>query len=95
MRKATYLRDLTGWIADARLYRVTPSIEFDDYENDREGKTSYIIVSAVVPLLGGGPEVLVFPAMPSGEAINMIEIVGRRGTLDHEEVLSLIAEDIE
>lgn len=67
----TEIRKLAGWTGDARLL---------------ECQGEYYIASAtVVPY--SGPEVLVFPANSNGEVTDWSEIVGGRGTLNHEEFI--------
>jgi hypothetical protein len=81
-KKATFVKNIEGWTADAKLYKVTPSVEH------REGElTAYVIVSAaVVPF--SGPETYIFPANEDGDVLNWGELDGSyRGGLDHEEAL--------
>lgn len=81
---AMFVRYLTDWQSDARLYQVTPPITYRHLGEDTLMPTDYVIVSAIsAPLTG--PETYMFPATEAGEAINHIELDGSfRGALDHE-----------
>jgi len=83
---ATFVRKVTDWRSDARLYRVDPPITYDNWGGGAPKTTDHVIVSAV--LAYSGPETYIFPAMADGEAINMGELDGsQRGDVSHEEAL--------
>lgn len=85
--KAEFVKRLTGWRGDARLFRVSPPVRFTDLE-DRVRETSYVVVSATFAPFTG-PETYIFPADERGEVLDWIELEGSfRGGLDHEKALS-------
>jgi len=43
---------------DQRLYRLSPPLERGGHE--------YVVASAVIPWLGGGPETMIFPSTETG-----------------------------
>lgn len=83
-KTATFVKRV-DWQADAALYRLSESVPVghgwadDDASSKR---TSFVIVSAVNCY--SVPETLIFPATEDGEAINMLEIAGGRGYMDHK-----------
>ena len=100
--RATFVRKLDHWRADARLYKLSAPAPIRDLPDDelldtahdtlvRLGHpdprlTDHVIVSAA-DVESSGPEVLIFPARANGEAIDMSEIGGGRGDLDHEKAI--------
>ena len=85
MKTATFIMKMEGWNGDARLYKVSPSVEYG-WDDDKD-TTKFIIVSAVVAAFSG-PETYIFPASKTGEIISWTEINGsQRGILDHEKAL--------
>lgn len=81
MTTATYLRTLTGFSGDARLFKLSESIQYD------KGETDHVIVSAVVVPFSG-PETYIFPANENGEIAHWGELDGSfRGGLDHAQAL--------
>jgi len=87
---STFVRKLEGWKGDAALYKVEPPVRYSNYDDD-EHETDYVIASSVIALYTG-PETLVFPADQDGEAINMLEIGGGRGPLNHQWALSTLGQ---
>ena len=82
--KATYVRDLGGWLGTARLYKVP---EYKWSNSFEEGTAEYVAVSAVVAL--GGPETFIFPADADGTVLNWLELEGSfHGALDHVRALN-------
>jgi hypothetical protein len=79
---ATFVRRLTGWTGDARLYRVEPPLE---------GYALVVVSATVVPF--SGPETYIFGAKPDAETASDVvadwgELAGSyRGGLDHETAL--------
>jgi hypothetical protein len=72
-KTATFVRNLTGYTGDAKLYNTTDQ--------------GYLIVSAVV-VPYTGPETYIFPADEDGEITDWLELDGSfRGGLDHEAAL--------
>lgn len=84
MKTATFIRELTGWTGEARLYRLSEPLP------DALGKlVHYVIVSATIAPFTG-PETLIFgcdkPA--EGQPSCWGDLVGSyRGGLDHEHAL--------
>lgn len=90
-KTAEFIKNVDGFIGEARLYRVTPPVEYDqpyDDEDPPAKKTNYVVVSSVNALLTG-PETYIFPANEDGEVASWGELDGsQRGTLDHVSVLT-------
>ena len=81
MKSAKFMKQLSDFTGDARLYQLSDFVDYD------EGKTKYIIVSAVVAPYSGS-ETYIFPANKKGEVIDWGELDGSfRGGLDHEQAL--------
>lgn len=75
---ATFLRSLSDWKGDARLYRLEPPAH--------DG-TEYVIASAVRVL--GEPETYTFQATAGGEVTCWLEWDGSfKGELNHEQALA-------
>lgn len=95
MKTATYIRTLTGWRSDARLYRLSERVTGEERREAPAGGSEYrpvqvdhVIVSAVVDV-ASGPETYIFPANNEGEALSMLEMEGSfRGSLDHVAALA-------
>lgn len=72
--KATFIRDITGFTGDAKLYRTTDQ--------------GHVVVSATVVPFGGGPETYIFPADENGKVTDWGELDGSyKGGLDHATAL--------
>jgi hypothetical protein len=83
---ATFVRQVDGWRGDARLYRLSEPIVYNEGDDD-EGVTSYVIVSAVdfPSLFGQVTETYIFPANEDGTTINFGELDGSfKDGCDHE-----------
>lgn len=66
------------------LYKLSPVWHWEYKEID----VKYVIVSAVAHAFDhGGAETLVFPARADGSIINMLDIGGGRGYVDHRKAL--------
>ena len=93
MKTATLVKELKGWKGDARLYRLSEPVrgpgEWGKDGTGPERDYNLVVVSAVVPYFGGGPETFIFPALnEDGEMANMLELEGSfQGGLDHERAL--------
>lgn len=84
-KTATFVRALSGWRGDARLYRLSEPLA-PDYGEERT-PAEYVIVSAVVAAYSG-PETYIFPATADGAVVNYGELPGSfRGALDHAAAL--------
>ena len=92
MGKATFIRKLSGWKSDARLYKLDPAAKYELLTNGAKKKTRYVVVSAVSVL--GEPETLVFPSSEDGDVTKHHEIGGFKGSLDHERALKEMGYDI-
>lgn len=87
-KKATFVRKLTDFTGDARLYKVDPPIEQKDWEGNVEATHEYVIASAT-NVMFSGPETYLFPANEAGEVIDWGELDGSyRGGFDHEAALT-------
>jgi len=95
---ATYVKELSGWKGDARLYRLSRAVTYQvlpTAQNSPRHKatTKHVVVSSVMAF--GFPEVYIFPAHKDGTPINVLEMYGsRKGTLVHEVALSDAGWDI-
>lgn len=89
MSTAKELKKLEGFKGDARLFQVTPPMEYDyDYDTERNQKsTEYVVVSAA-DVMFSGPETYIFPANEEGEVIDWGELEGSyKGGLNHRAAL--------
>lgn len=89
--QATFIRGLSGFRGDARLYHVEPPVKwvkgYDADWNPVYCDTEYVIVSAVT-VEYSGPETYIFPANQKGKVSSWEELRGSyRGGLDHAEAL--------
>lgn len=86
MKTATFVRACPGFRGDARLYRLSEPMEWEDYEGKRECEC--VIVSGV-DAFGCGLETYIFPAREdSDEPLSWAELPGSfRGGIDHAEAL--------
>lgn len=86
-KTATFVKKIEGWIGDARLFRLSAPMSYDEDSEDENSKseTDHVIVSAVATF---GDETFIFPATADGEVLNMCEMVGSfKGNLDHVQAL--------
>lgn len=84
--KATLVKQLDGFTGDARLYKLTPPLEYEVYGDDAKS-TEYVVASAT-NVMFSGPETYLFAASPDGEILDWLELPGSfRGGLDHERAL--------
>jgi len=77
----------------ATLYKCHPSIQYmKDWDTETVTSTEYIVISAIPSAFDTGEsEVMVFPSNSSGMVTRWIEIIGRRGTMDHNEMIQDLA----
>ena len=93
-KTARFIRDLVGFMGVAKLYKVSPAIEFTklDWRDGADKKpikatTEYVAVSAIIDQFSG-PETCIFPCDAEGEVQDWAELDGSyRGDLDHEAAL--------
>ena len=86
---AAHIRDLDGFTGNARLYRLSHSVQWGgNFDGDTSGETEFVIVSAAdVPF--SGPETYIFPAEAEGNVVDWSEMDGSfRGALDHERAIA-------
>jgi hypothetical protein len=77
MKTATLIDLDLNWRGDARLFKLSEPVEYDN------GETEYVIVSAC-DTFDRGPETFIFPAREDGAAIDYGEMGGSiRGEMDH------------
>ena len=82
---ATFIKTMTGFRGDARLYQVEPPIE---YGYDEHKATSEFVIVSAVSAMFSGPETYIFPAGTDGEILDWGELPGSfKGSFDHEEAL--------
>lgn len=96
MNKAVFVTKLKDMKGDARLYRLTPPLIDDSWE-DEPTSYEYVVVSAVEPWFGGGPETYIFPGTPEGggDVVRFLELTGSfKGDLDHAHALRLAGYEI-
>lgn len=80
---ATFVKDLTDFTGEAKLWKLSEEIAYDDGE-----KTEHVITSATDAMFSG-PETYIFLATPEGEVISYSELPGSfRGGLNHHEAIS-------
>jgi hypothetical protein len=86
-KTATFVRNLTGYTGDAKLYKLDPPIEQRNRGDDVEATHEYVVVSAT-SVMFSGPETYIFPGTADGEVADWGELDGSfRGGLDHEAAL--------
>ena len=84
MKTATLIEKLTGFVGDARHYRLSEPLEA--HEGD---KHTDVIVSAVTLPLWLGTETYIFPATDNGKIASWGELPGSlKNTLSHAEALA-------
>lgn len=84
---AAFVRTLTGFRGDARLYRVSPPMAGRSWMSDETATHDYVVVSAA-DVMFSGPETYIFPADEDGNVVDWGEVDGSfRGALDHERAL--------
>jgi hypothetical protein len=77
MKKATLVKTLDGFNGDARLYRVDPPLEGNEF----------VVVSAVFAY--SGPETYIFPSDADGEVVSWSELEGSfNDGIGHKEALN-------
>lgn len=82
------INKLDGWNGDARLYKLSVPMKYQELYEQVEKDCGYVIVSAVIAPYSG-PETYMFAAHESGEPINFLELPGSfKGHLDHELALA-------
>ena len=82
MKKAKFVKDVSGFTGIAKLYRVSPPVRFNGQK-----RASWIIVSGVDAMFSG-PETYIFPASAKGEVRDWGELEGSfRGSIDHNQAL--------
>lgn len=86
--QATHVRNVDSWRSDARLYRLSEPVPYDDSED-----VGHIVVSAVIAMDTGEAETFIFPAREDGKVISYGEMPGSfRGDLDHERAIEAFIE---
>lgn len=87
MKTATFVKQMEGFIGDARLYKLSEAVDADGWANSVV-TTDYVVVSAVVVPFSG-PETYIFPADGEGRITSWSEMKGSfRGGLDHARALA-------
>ena len=72
--KAMFVKDLSGYTGEAKLYQLEPPLDGNEY----------VVVSATYAMFSG-PETYIFPATPDGTVTGWGELDGSfRGELDHK-----------
>lgn len=83
---ATFIKDLSGFRGDAKLFRLFPPLE-DKVWDDEVTRHEYVVVSGVYAMFSG-PETYIFGSDAEGEVTNWGELTGSfRGSIDHETAL--------
>jgi hypothetical protein len=95
MEPVTFVRYITDWAGDARLYRLPKTHMLRGYDGRFQCGYNHVIVSAAhVPF--SGPETYIFPAAPNGNVKDWKELPGSsRGTWAHDEVLAKAGYEIQ
>ena len=82
MKTAKFVKDLSGFVGDAKLYKVSPWIKYGDRR-----ETNYVVVSRVDAFYSG-LETYIFPSDEKGKVLDWGELDGsQRGNVSHEDVL--------
>lgn len=90
IKTAKFIKKLSNFRGDARLYEVNPPVNFnEDYDTgEYKQSTSYVVVSAAIAPFSG-PETYIFPADKTGKIIDWLELNGSyQGGLDHKLALT-------
>lgn len=86
---------LKGFRGDARLYKLTPSLNEKDYNGHHKADHEYVLVSASHGAFSG-PETYIFPANKRGDVTDWGELGGSfKGGLDHKQALENAGYSIE
>ena len=89
--------DVDGFMGEAILYRLSEPVTYevlDDETYERhDGKTEYVVASAVVAPFSG-VETLVFPADKEGNVLSWLDLAGVKAW-DHDWAMSKLVEYVE
>lgn len=86
---ATHIRNLEGYMSDARLYKLSQPVMFKTKMDGPEHPTLYVVVSATNCPVTGRPETYIFPANEGGEVLDWLELKGSfRGELNHAKAIA-------
>lgn len=89
MNKATFIKNCDGFTGVAKLYKLSPPLADEPWDEDDEPTLSeYVLVSGVNAMFTG-PETFIFPADENGSVTSCGELPGSfRGSIDHEQALA-------
>ena len=89
MKTAKLVKSLTGFLGDARLYKLSHAVKYDEpwgKDDPPARSTRFVVVSAIHGMFGA--ETYIFPANASGAVVDWGELNGSgKGSLTHEWVL--------
>jgi hypothetical protein len=89
---ATFIRDISGWTGDARLYRLDPPLA------DYDGRTWEYVIASATDVLLSGPETYIFPSDGPDAKVQPAdrgEMPGSfKGALDHSAALRLAGYEV-
>jgi len=95
---AKYMRTLEGFRGVAKLFSVSPAMEYEKWNEDSKlipQSTKFVIVSAVDAIITG-PETYIFPANSRGNIVSWGELEGSyRGGKDHTRALKNAGYEVE
>ena len=81
MKTAKFVKDLSGFVGDAKLYKVSPKVRY------KKTTTDHVVVSRVDAFYSGF-ETYIFPSDEKGKVLDWGELDGsQRGNVSHEDVL--------
>lgn len=84
---ARFIKDLTGWSGEAKLYELNPPLAEASFQQDVPNAYRYVVVSSTVAIITG-PETYIFGSDEEGGNVNFCELPGSfRGDLDHKQAL--------
>jgi hypothetical protein len=85
--QATFVRDLDNFQGEAKLYKLTPPLQYQPWDDEPATEVEFVAVSAVVAMFSG-PETYVFPADEDGKLTDWGEMPGSfKGALDHQRAI--------
>lgn len=87
MKKATFIKKISGMNGDARLYKCEPAFISYDWFDEKEKSYDYVVVSGVDNEVIC--ETYIFPANEMGDVVDWGELEGSfQGGVDHARALA-------
>lgn len=88
-KTATFIKAIDGFRGEARLYRMTPPLQEEDWDGEIETH-EFVIVSAIMGAFDTmRDETYIFPADSEGNITSWLELDGSfQGEMDHVQALT-------